>query len=450
MNESRIESRQEFPPKSASGESNDVAPEVSPVLDALDQFAQFVDELFDTPRSHPIAWEGNPNRIAVRSVGRVLCKWRHAVKPNRPPSALIVRLARRLPSVLSDIVQHPKKILQRRRSMEPINRLRELDSSCVRWLTRQPGNTLVEKSGHRRAVLAVQRYESVDTLENRVVLDLLKRCNALANNYLRQHESAYPNHEWIKMTADFLKVCRRLEMLPHLREVSSLPSLPKPNYVLLHETRYKEVWQSYMEVVRQQRRRQQLWTWRHQAFADMAIVAWMYSASRLSTDRESRKEAHRFDLRIRETPQRGTFFDWTSLPPIWKVTPESSFYIGPSESLRHLPIPDGLIPSVTKLANSSGHAVEAQSLGDFQYDSGVCVVQWNNHQGRASAIQVLFGDDREKIGAITDIPSDHATVRFLDVSGKNLSNQKLWQCAVPLALIERPEAFDHIHSDWWR
>jgi hypothetical protein len=450
MNDSRIKSHHDLLPKLAISESYDVAPEVSPVLDALEQFAQFVDELFDTPRSHPIAWEGNPNRIAVRSVGRVLCKWRHAVKPNRPPSALIVRLARRLPSVLSDVVQHPKKILQRRRSMEPINRLRELDSSCVRWLTRQPGNTLAEKSGHRRAVLAVQRFESVDTLENRVVLDLLKRCSALASNYLRQHQAAYPNHEWIRMTADFLTVCRRLETLPHLREVSSLPSLPKPNYVLLHETRYKQVWRSYMEVIRQQRRRQQLWTWRHQAFADMVIVAWMYSASRLATDRESRKAAHRFDLRIRETPQRGTFFDWTSLPPIWKVTPESSFYIGPSDSLRHLPIPDVLIPSVEKFAKNFGFAAEAKNLEEFRYDPGISVVRWNKQEGRANALQVLFGDDYETIGTVPDLSAGLANIRLLDVSGSNESDQTLWQRAVPLTLIEAPDAFDQVHSDWWR
>lgn len=405
----------------------DIAPEESLVLDALEQFAQFIDELYDAPRSRSIYWEGNPNRIAVRSVGRIISKWRHAVKPNRPPSALIVRLARRLPAVLSDVAGHPKRILQRRRAMEPVNRLRELDSSCVRWLTRQPGNTLAEKSGHRRAVLAVQRFESVDTLENRVVLDLLRRCSALAASYLRQHQARFPNHEWIQMTADFLKLCRRLESLPHLHEVSSLPSLPKPNYVLLHESRYKKVWRSYMEVIRQQRRRQQLWMWRHQAFADMVTVAWMSSASRLMNDRNARKAAHRFELRIRETPLRGAFFDWAGFPPIWGMTAESSFYIGPTESLGYLP--------------------KTSSI-DLGGRGGTSLVAWNASTVLASHLQFEFADGRLNDGSVPDLSESQVAISLIGYTRNNRNAESGRQLVVPLALIEKPDAFDEFHSEW--
>lgn len=405
----------------------DVAPEESLVLDALEQFAQFVDELYDAPHAHPIYWEGNPNRIAVRSVGRILSKWRHAVKPNRPPSALIIRLARRLPSVISDVAGHPKRILQRRRAMEPINRLRELDSSCVRWLTRQPGNTLAEKSGHRRAVLAVQRYESVDTLENRVVLDLLRRCSALATSYLRQHQAQFPNHEWIRMTADFLKLCRRLESLPHLHEVSGLPSLPKPNYVLLHESRYKEVWRSYMEVIRQQRRRQQLWIWRHQVFADMATVAWMSSASRLMSDRTARKAAHRFELRVRETPLRGTFFDWTGCPPIWNMTDESKFYIGPTESL-------GTLPQTSSI-----------DLGDRD---GTSIATWNATQLSASRLQIEFAGDGEHGGNVSDLTEGQAAINLTNFAHGSQNDWTVRRFVVPLTLIQEPVTLDQFQLEW--
>ncbi|TWT56450.1 DUF2357 domain-containing protein [Allorhodopirellula solitaria] len=389
-------------------ESSDIAPEESPILDALEQFAQFVDEIYDGPRDRAVAWEGNPSRVAIRSVGRVVCKWRHAVKPNRPPSALIVRLARRLPSVLTDVTQHPKRVLQRRRAMEPINRLRELDSTCVRWLTRQPGNTLAEKSGHRRAVLAVQRFESVDTLENRVVFDLLKRCSKLASNYLRQHQARFPKHPWIRMTADFLKLCRRLESLPHLREVSGLPSLPKPNYVLLHETRYKQVWRSYMEVIRQQRRRQHLWIWRHEAFMDMLTVAWMNSASRSCVDRTQRKTAHRFDLRIREIPLRGTFFDWAAPPPIWRISPDRSFYIGPTDS-------------AGQLSSVDDHA-----------GGGTSIVVWEDGKARCTSLSLGLADDQ-------------VTVLLQSIQNAEASAQRV---AVPLPLIEQPHALDTMHQQW--
>ncbi len=418
-----------------TSERLDVAPEESPVLDALEQFAQFIDEIYDAPKPHPIQWEGNPNRVAIRSVGRVLSKWRHAVKPNRPPSALIVRLARRLPHVLADVVGHPKKILQRRRAMEPINRLRELDSSCVRWLTRQPGNTLAEKSGHRRAVLAVQRYESVDTLENRVVRDLVKRCSTLARDYLRQHQAAYPDHEWIRMTADFLKLCRRLESLPQLQEVSGLPSLPKPNYVLLHESRYKQVWNAYTEVIRQQRRRQQLWAWRHRVFADMVTVAWMSAASRVLTDRLAKKTAHRFDLRLRETPLRGSFLDWTGYPPVWQPSSDSLFYIGPIESAGNLAISFGLDVDPNRLTNSDA--------GD---DHGTFIAAWSRSDLKFAKLIVTFTDEANSLHEVsgTGFAKHETTLTLVDLQ----TGERLHQHNAPLSLIEHPRVLDTLHKEW--
>jgi hypothetical protein len=412
----------------------DIAPEESPVLDALEQFAQFVDEIYDSPKPSSIAWEGNPSRVAVRSVGRVLCKWRHAIKPNRPPNALVVRLARRLPTVLTEVANHPKRVLQRRRAMEPINRLRELDSTCVRWLVRQPGNTVAEKSGHRRAVLAVQRFESVDTMENRVVRDLLKRCSTLANAYLKQNRSKFPDHDWIRMTDEFLKLCRRLESLPHLQEVSGLPSMPKPNYVLLHETRYKQIWRSYMEVIRQQRRRQQLWTYRHQAYADMVTIAWMNSASLAAIDRASRKAAHRFDLRIRETPLRGTFFDWSAAPPTWGQGPKSGFFIGPATM-------------ASDLANCLGFTspLATKSRNNLSNSASTAVVSWNNQNLKSSLVKVGFSLPENDGNACSDQENQACvTLSLVDSTSGDQQRQQI----VPVALIEHPTELNRLHREW--
>lgn len=409
----------------------DIAPEESPVLDALEQFAQFVDEVYDTPKPRSIAWEGNPSRVAVRSVGRVLCKWRHAIKPNRPPNALVVRLARRLPTVLTEVANHPKRVLQRRRAMEPINRLRELDSTCVRWLVRQPGNTVAEKSGHRRAVLAVQRFESVDTMENRVVRDLLKRCSTLANAYLKQNRSKFPDHDWIRMTDEFLKLCRRLESLPHLQEVSGLPSMPKPNYVLLHETRYKKIWHSYMEVIRQQRRRQQLWTYRHQAYADMVTIAWMNSASIAVPDRASRKASHRFELRIRETPLRGTFFDWSAVPPTWSLGSKAGFFIGPA----------GIASDLAACFGFSD-PFEARLHGESSNSASTAVMSWNAQNLKSSFLGIGFSlqesESSEQGGRKC------VTLSLVDSLSGKLQRQE----AVPMALIEHPAELRQLHRQW--
>lgn len=407
-------------------ESVDTTPDESPILDALEQYAQFVDELYDVrkKRSTPVCFEENFNRTAIRSVRRVLRAWDHAYNPNRPPSTLIVRLSRKLPTLLSDIVGQPKRILQRRRAMEPIHRLKELDSTCVRWLTRQPGNTLAEKSGHRREVLAVQRYESVDTLENRVVRDLLQRCVSLATNYLRQHGEKFSTHEWVQMTSEFQKLCRRLLALPHLQEVANLPSLPKPNYVLLHESRYKEVWRSYMEVIRQQRRRQQLWRWRHEVYTEMVTIACMSSASRLMLDSISRCAAHRYDLRIRETAQQGRFFDWASLPPIWKMNSSSYFYIGTTESMAILR---------PNLVNSLASA------------EGFSIARWNSSKVVSSRLRVKFEDEVLKMDSNS---SGQAILELDSADASQPPSEDRRAIVLPLRLIEAPRIIDGFINKW--
>lgn len=406
-------------------DTSEPVPDDSPILDALEQYAQFIDELYDVRknRSTPVFFEDNFNRTAIRSVRRVLRDWDSAYNSDRPPSALIVRLSRKLPTVLADVVGQPKRILQRRRAMEPIHRLKELDSTCVRWLTRQPGNTLAEKSGHRRTVLAVQRYESVDTLENRVVRDLLQRCVSLATGYLRQHGEKFPAHEWVRMTADFLKLCRRLLVLPHIQDVANLPSLPKPNYVLLHESRYKEVWRSYMEVIRQQRRRQQLWRWRHDVYAEMLAVALMSSASRLTVEKQQRPAAHRFDMRIRDTAINGRHFDWLAQPPIWKMNARSRFYVGTTESIGLLPVSEA---------------------SDFTLQGGFSIARWNGSKFLASRMRVTFPDEK----SLGDTPQTSLVIVELQAKGKSHAEIDPKQLLVPLRLIEHPKSLDALIDDW--
>ena len=311
--------------------SFELAPDESPVLDALEAYSQFIDELFDHPRSHSAAWEGNVGKTAVRSMARVLYKWRSTGSEDQPPMSLIVRLSRKLGDIVADIGRHPRRVLQRQRTMEPVNRFRELDSTCIRWLIRQPGLSVVEKAGHRRQILAVQRFESTNTLENRVLVDLLHRCRRLANDYLRQHQSRFPKHPWIQITQRFRRICDQFIGTPELAHVRPLTSLPQPNYVLLHESRYYEIWLAYVKVMRQQQRRQELWKNRQAIFTEMCIVSLWNSASRLAKKYNSSKckSTHRSDLWIRDSLVEGCFFNWQSCPADWSMADSSALTVSP-------------------------------------------------------------------------------------------------------------------------
>lgn len=255
-------------------------------------------------------------------------------------------------------------------------------------------------------------------------------------------------HSMLEYAANYPDVDRRLEFviadqieqkilpkLPQLQEVSSLPSLPKPNYVLLHESRYKQVWRAYTEVIRQQRRRQQLWIWRHQAFADMVTIAWLSSASRAITDRHARKSAHRFDLRIRETPLRGSFFDWTGFPPVWHLNSESAFYIGPTESVEELTISFGL-------ATDSGELTTKLEVDGH----GTLVATWHKTELKFATLLVTFADDALPTPGVrvVRLGKDEAMLGLRDIrTGKHLMQQ-----IVPLSLIDNPKVLDTLHFEW--
>jgi len=316
-----------------SGEKGELVPDESPLMDALVSYSRFIDELFDQPRNHAMAMEYSVGKIAVRSVGRVLYKLRHSGAEDQPPLSLIARLSEKLVNIVSEIGNHPRRILQRKRSMEPVNRFRELDSSCVRWLIRQPGISIVEKAGHRRQILAVQRYESTNTLENRVFIDLLIRCRKLANDYLRQYGEKFGQHSRVKKTKRFKQVCEKFIGTGDLEGVQALDSLPQPNYVLLHEPRYHEVWLAYQKVMRQQARRKRLWTNRQSIWSEMCTLAIWNGLSLLARNRinGSFEKSHRCDLWIRDEVFDSGFIDWRSCPSDWQISEELKVAVFPAK-----------------------------------------------------------------------------------------------------------------------
>jgi hypothetical protein len=294
-------------------------PEESFLLDVLERYADLVDEIrlvVQDRRSGGLTWEGMADRLAVCSWGRLLRRWRHAVRPDRPPYSLVVRLAKVLPELLRQVTASPKRVLRREREREPLHRIREFDSTCMRWVCRQPGVTLAEKAGHQRSLLAVRRFESINTLENRVVLTLVRRSVRLCRDYLRQHGEAFAGHERVLGVKALSRQCRRLLEDPMFVEVAQLESIPTPNYVLLHDDRYHLLWRLFLLVMRRQRRRQVLWLNRYSLLREMLIVAANEYLSRAASQVE-RKAGLRYDVVLLSNPYGGGFLDVSCEPPFW-------------------------------------------------------------------------------------------------------------------------------------
>ncbi len=186
---------------------------------------------------------------------------------SEPPMSLIVRHAEAFHRLLAELAAHPRRILRRTRAQISVDRVQQLDVSCIRWLSRQPGETVYERAGPRQRILAVQRYEDLDTLENRVVRDFAYHSAGVARAYTQRYERLRHSLRWQRVKrygADCTQIAHQMFERGIMR-----PQLPiVPNYVLLREPRYNRLWIAYNELLRRLDEEDECWRWQHRLWTD--------------------------------------------------------------------------------------------------------------------------------------------------------------------------------------
>ncbi len=203
--------------------------------------------------------------------------------PTEPPMALIVRHAEEMQHPLVELVKHPRRILRRFRSMTPVDRVQQVDVSCIQWLTRQPGTTIYERAGPRQRILSVQRYENQDTLENRVLRDFCHRSSGVAASYVKRHIRFENSARW-SLVERYGRSCAR-----HARElaeqgISALHPPIIPNYALLQDPRYRRLWVAYIELLRRLDEEDECWRWQHRLWSDFCRLALQIALRRSAED----------------------------------------------------------------------------------------------------------------------------------------------------------------------
>ncbi len=198
--------------------------------------------------------------------------WLDPAQPRDPTRDVILRHAEEHGQLWEDIAEHPRRLLNRSRELVTLSHVQELDTQCMRWLSRQPGRSLAERAGPRQRILAVARRENRDTLENRVFRDLLVRSVAAAGDYLDATQSrggAGKQH----LVRRYRHACLSLEARLVEQDVSRQIEAAQPNYVLLHDVRYRPVWQARQDLIRRERVLDDLWRWQHRCWAEFCKAA---------------------------------------------------------------------------------------------------------------------------------------------------------------------------------
>ena len=174
-----------------------------------------------------------------------------------PRAGIETWLAKRLILVLRQLQDDLRRELSRDRELVQLSNVRQIDASCLRWISRQPGDSVAVKAGPRQRVLGVVRKVGFDTLENRVLKELLFRAERLVSGWLAHYGKQ--NSPTVETVKTFHRLCRVFLDSDALKDIRRLPDVPVPNYVLQQENRYRKIWEAYLRLIRNFRLMEQLW-----------------------------------------------------------------------------------------------------------------------------------------------------------------------------------------------
>lgn len=227
---------------------------------------------------------------------------------------LIVDLAEKQYFPLKEIYRGAKRILRRERDTERLSKAREFDKASLIRIAQLPGRTISEKAGPKQRIPAVKRYETTDTLENRVVEHF---CRLAEIEWRRNQadERTALSDERKPLATGFVGLCKRVRHSDDFGLVQKLESpCVAPNYTLEQNTNYRAIWQGYRKLIRRQTEREECWAWARRLFLNRAymFVAELYRM--LFTDKETVHAPYRKHLRARLAHQYGLWIEPESLP----------------------------------------------------------------------------------------------------------------------------------------
>lgn len=274
----------------------------------LDSHIEWINNLYDEVGRIKWyqGWEGHAEGIAVRRLSYALERWKESVQGDEPRSSLIVRLERdgNFRKALESVCSQPRKILSRQRTMMSISRIQEVDPACIRWLVHQPGISLAQKAGPRQEAMGIVRVENADTLENRVVRDLLIRARDACSLYIQENRH-FISHPRVGRIKCFRRKLQQMLKESEIAEAQALVGRAIPNYVLQHDPRYSLLWKIYLLLLRQQKQQDDVWRWRQRTWSEHVRMAFLASLKEFA----SIKCFDHADVLIRGEQINGCFID---------------------------------------------------------------------------------------------------------------------------------------------
>ncbi len=190
-----------------------------------------------------------------------------------PPVKLITKIAEEDFSIIKNLADTLHRVLRRERSVVPIDKVQQLDTQCIRWLTRQPGRTTAQKAGEKQRLMSIVRYETLDTLENRVFKHFLNLCLVNCSIYIREYKDRFPDHEKVKAVMRLFALAKQLLELPEYEDIRSIHEQPIPNYTLQNNVKYRKIWNLYCQLLYKNKIIENVWKCREVVIKELTLAA---------------------------------------------------------------------------------------------------------------------------------------------------------------------------------
>jgi hypothetical protein len=270
---------------------------------AIGQHIDLVNTACESPPADPLR-RGHGGTSIPLPFDAFMDLWKRTMKGDDARFALIVRIATEVGDLIEGLCRRPRRVLRRERALERMERVSQVDAACLRWISRQPGRTVVEKAGPRQRLLSVVRVENADTPENRVLRDFAVRAIRAVDAYCVENRS-FRTSARVQHVGRFGRMLRRLLRETEIGRVAPLSGMPEPNYVLMFDPRYKAIWYWYVKLRRLQQEQEDLWRWRHRMWSEVVMCSLMVALDDLSTQVLEGARLFRSHVFLRQEPHDG-------------------------------------------------------------------------------------------------------------------------------------------------
>jgi Domain of unknown function (DUF2357). len=275
------------------------------IYSLVDFFSELYDKAQKTNAENDYADVISPKKALPISYDSIYETFRFLDERNAPPVRLITKIAETEIQTISNTISHIHRILERRREMVPVGRVQQIDTQCIRWLTKQPGRNMAEKAGTRQKILALIRDEKTNTLENQVLKAFLKLIITNCDSYLHSFASEFKGHPRILAVKKLRAMAQGTLESQEFSSISNLYSLQKPNYVLQNNPGYRTIWVLYKQLLSRVKLIETVWANRHKVVCDYLMMTLYVLNDHYLGDK---KRLHHY-FWIYEYPTDGRFLD---------------------------------------------------------------------------------------------------------------------------------------------